>query len=324
MTENVSEFITRLSKVTLSCDKDLMDLTTYDEYILWNVIKPIIINNINKRTNKKQLSRKIKFILYKCALPFIIIFNICIYLFIKLLYYIKGYLKNNSNSKIIAFYLQNVEWRAKTDVYLQNNGNTDVFFDDVFFELKHREFHTIGFSNISIHFGKSILILLDRMKKSPIHYYPIDLFYNTKALYHHIMSYKYYINSWKLLKMDKKFKEFCNTYDDKIYDYILDELYKYFTVVFPYLIKEACQFSNFIDQLTPSAVIMQNEYGWLEKTYLVAAKKKGVPVIAIQHGVIHEDHAGYLIDINHLKNNTMKDVYLPNQTAVLENITINY
>lgn len=48
-----------------------------------------------------------------------------------------------------------------------------------------------------------------------------------------------------------------------------------------------------IDALRPAALLLINEYSNPE--WLIAASGAGVPVVAVQHGIIHRHHAGYII-----------------------------
>jgi len=59
-----------------------------------------------------------------------------------------------------------------------------------------------------------------------------------------------------------------------------------------------------------SAIVMINEYGWMERSHLVAAKKEGIPVIAIQHGIIHPSHSGYIYDVSEI-DGTINSPYCP-------------
>ncbi len=44
----------------------------------------------------------------------------------------------------------------------------------------------------------------------------------------------------------------------------------------------------------PLLILLQNEYGWRERSLLVAAKENGIPTLAIQHGIIIPTHKGYM------------------------------
>ncbi len=51
-----------------------------------------------------------------------------------------------------------------------------------------------------------------------------------------------------------------------------------------------------LERVQPKAVVVIAEYGPLERGLVVAAKLKGIPVMAIQHGVIHPSHPGYMYE----------------------------
>jgi hypothetical protein len=58
-------------------------------------------------------------------------------------------------------------------------------------------------------------------------------------------------------------------------------------------LRQAARIGRLLAALKPSAVLTINEYSRPE--WLVAGEREGIPVIAIQHGIIHPLHAGYIV-----------------------------
>ena len=67
----------------------------------------------------------------------------------------------------------------------------------------------------------------------------------------------------------------------------------------------------------PKILILYNEKGALRYPAIVAAKKMGIPVVAIQHGIIYQGHPSYYHDPNNIsKNGDFIDYLLPDITCV--------
>lgn len=58
-------------------------------------------------------------------------------------------------------------------------------------------------------------------------------------------------------------------------------------------LRSARRIGRLLEALRPSAVLTVNEYSYPDWT--VAARRAGVPLVAVQHGIIHRHHAGYVL-----------------------------
>ena len=110
---------------------------------------------------------------------------------------------------------------------------------------------------------------------------------------------------------------FLNLIKQKIKSYFI---YEYSENAFPEFVKMIEMSMNVIDSIQPDIILLEEEYGIFERSLLIAAKLKEIPTIAIQHGVIHAYHKGYLFDDNEIS----KDGSIQYPYAHIADITAVY
>jgi RimJ/RimL family protein N-acetyltransferase len=74
---------------------------------------------------------------------------------------------------------------------------------------------------------------------------------------------------------------------------IVDELRAFAATGLAGGLRQEARIERLLARLQPEALLMINEYSRPE--WIVAARRRGIPVAAIQHGVIHPLHAGYIL-----------------------------
>ncbi len=93
----------------------------------------------------------------------------------------------------------------------------------------------------------------------------------------------------------------------------------YFNTVFERVVGQMHVGRRFLEALRPDLVVLINEYGRLERALVASARLLDIPVLAIQHGVIHPTHPGYLhspLEISGTGSVRSPSCPLPNRTAV--------
>jgi hypothetical protein len=72
---------------------------------------------------------------------------------------------------------------------------------------------------------------------------------------------------------------------------LLAGLERFARIVLPARLREVARERRLLEALRPAAVLTVDEYGRTE--WLSAARQAGIPVVAVQHGIIHPWHPGY-------------------------------
>ncbi len=107
--------------------------------------------------------------------------------------------------------------------------------------------------------------------------------------------------------------------DRDVHGAIEDRLNYYFHTVFGRVVGLLRMAHHFLRALRPDLVVLINEEGRFERGIVVAARLLDIPVLAIQHGVIHPSHPGYIHssrDISDAGSVRAPFCPIPNQTAV--------
>jgi len=77
-----------------------------------------------------------------------------------------------------------------------------------------------------------------------------------------------------------------------------------------------------IETEKPDLIMISGEYFGLGRAAVIAGKLKGVPTLALQHGIIHPHHQGYVHPKNEISNKiSLKHCIIPDKTAVYGNYT---
>lgn len=106
---------------------------------------------------------------------------------------------------------------------------------------------------------------------------------------------------------------------DRGQEAVQDRLKYYFHTVFGRMVGHLRMARHFLQALRPDLVLLMNEYGRLERAIVVASRLLDIPVLAIQHGVIHTSHPGYIYssrDISDALSVRAPYCPIPDQTAV--------
>ncbi len=172
-----------------------------------------------------------------------------------------------------------------------------------------KNYKLIGTHFIDINFIKSIKAFIEKIKDWDIVYNPINIYWVKHIYNSNKIVFKEFKNRWNYIKKDPVLKEL---FDENNYNQIILELEFYFLVVLPHVVKYKDLAVRMIKKEEPSLILLVNEYSWRERSLVIAAKLLNIPVMAIQHGVIHEFHRGYMYG----KKEISLGCPLPDLTAV--------
>ena len=284
--------IRKIFSTKLNCGKNLLELTTYDNISMWWMVHSLFIGEVFTKGDS-SLRKRLMVCTYKSFGPFIQIINDFILASIvkSMIFIFDGPKKSKIGQ--IAFLTQNLGWRSSRDVKTGIDKKIDVNFNTVIDTLTRRGYGVNSFYPVSISPIEGMKILCDKLKKWEVSHKPTDAYLHSNVVKEYVSATKYFKNVWKILCEDKTFNDICAQFGKDIQGKIITNMEFYFIFLFPFLVRESKLFENMIKNEKPSAIVMINEYSWLERAYLAKARAEGVPVIALQHGIIHPTHPGY-------------------------------
>ena len=288
----------KVPKIKIKDGKSLIELTTYNGIAMWWFVDIDVDGYITQLVkyicSKKALLKKRSLIdLFKKSSFLYFMYEFFSSFLCRLnvkLYGSKTTLKKNK----ILITAQNQQWRTIRDFSTKELKKGDAFFDSVISQLRENDeneivtIYPLGYSISNL----KVIIDKRRNQKDIIHK-PFDIYWSLDIWKKGRKIKKYFSSLWKDLKNDEKFKNLLK-YEDIKFDLLESRLSYYFTTIFGRLVEYIEMAKRMIDEEKPDLILLLNEYGGFERALVIAGKLKGVPVLAVQHGVIHPTHEGYM------------------------------
>jgi len=196
----------------------------------------------------------------------------------------------------------------------------DIIFSEIISKLKilENKFVIIDYENKPENLLKSYKINKLRKKFLKVDVIPWEKFMTFNIILKARKQHKEFNKIFELIKNSDEYK---NSF---IYEGIL--LYKILDKDIERLLKTFKSFSGIamiessekmIEVMNPSIILMHDEYGSLQLSIINAAKKKHIPTISIQHGIIYEGLLPYTHKKNHIYNKIIeKTIPMPDKLCV--------
>ncbi len=314
---NYNDYMHRFTETKLSCGKNLIELTTYNDVTLWWFVNfrfyYFISRVLNEDLNYKLTRNRFLWMVYKTIEPYLALSRTILIRLIMNLYGKKKKNNQNEEDKVpkILFTAQDVEWKVIRDYETNSVKKSDAFFDSIIKKLgvtgKCRFVGTYPLG-ISI---RSLRVFIDKLKNWYIPHRPFNLYWSLDVWERQKEASKYFKGLWKDLANDEIFRKLC-AYDGKnLCTQMEMELKFYFYMLFPRAVKHIEMAKQMIDKEKPDLILIQNEYGDFERALVIAGKLEGTPTLAVQHGIITATHYGYIFN----KEDKGK-IILPDTTCV--------
>ena len=298
-----------LIKTKLSCGKSLVELTTYENVVMWWIVDPGFYLSVDRvaRKDAKPIRLHLRWVVHE---PVEFLLDISRTLLIRVLAGIfPKRRENKQNLPKVLFTAQDLQWRVIRDYEINSMKKSDAFFDSIL-KLAENRYNLKGIFPLNPSL-LSLRTFFDKLRTWHISHTPFDMYWSLPVWEKKTESSKHFRKVWRLLAHDEKFKELCE-YDGKnIYELIEKELKYYFYFLFPLVVKYIEMTKRMIEREDPNLILMLNEYGNFQRAILIAGREKGVPVVAIQHGIITPTHRGYMFG-----EEEKGKVILPDMTCV--------
>jgi hypothetical protein len=296
--------------------KNLLELTSYDGVSYWWSIDRLFFEYINRLTNyrySESIRKRIIIFIYRLAGVYInAVLDIILLGILKTIRWFTGKKEKINNaindSNKIIFTSSDFNWRYEKGDHIEEHKKKDVFFDSIIKELKIN-YKLMGTHFIDIKFFQSIKVFIEKIKNWDIVYNPINIYWDKHIYSSNKIVIKEFKDRWNYIKKDPVLEEL---FDNKNRNHIMLELEFYFLVVLPHVVKYKDLAVQMIKKEGPNLILLVNEYSWRERSLVIAAQLLNIPVMAVQHGVIHEFHRGYM----YRKKEITLGCPLPDITAV--------
>ena len=140
----------------------------------------------------------------------------------------------------------------------------------------------------------SLLLNKKRIQNFGVPVTPWEKFLTFRMIIKSKKSHNELKNIWKSIKTSKEFKDSLKVDEVSIYELVkddFDELFNSFKMLAAIAMIESTK--KITEVLTPSEIIMHDEYGAFQLSFLNAAKKNNIPTLSVQHGAIYENMFAY-------------------------------
>lgn len=308
--DTVMAYVNRLKGTKLACGKTLLELTAYKETAFWWFADVAFYYSLFNREyadsgREAGIGRKIKTSGLFMAL-------------VRQVYYIGDYLLaliaylillrfNRMNQvrslepedKVILITGEDIEWRT----FYAGDRVEPILSDQFFHAIIHKlnesgKYRIVSTYPLKCPYIPSIRVTISKCKHWDVLHIPFNLFFRRRIGRERNEAKQHFRKVWALLKDDRTLAGLLELPEDPDGG-IRRKLRNYFAYDRPeYVFAEFTKFISMaeamLESIRPVVIVIEDEYSVFERALIVAAKKKDIPCVAIQHGVIHELHKGYI------------------------------
>ena len=202
--------------------------------------------------------------------------------------------RREPEQRVVMFTAQNIEWRELADPVHDKTRKTDIFFDPILREMRKtgnyeiRSTYPIGNPITGLR-----VAIEKRIHQPDIIHTPFEAFWSMSAIVVERQLRRRFAKLWIDLERDDVFEKLLNYRGLNLSKALRTDIEDLFKHGIPRTAVNLLMAERMIDKENPCLIILQNEYSQWERTVIAAARSKGVPTLAIQHGIISSAHPGY-------------------------------
>jgi hypothetical protein len=303
-------YANRLKDTKLACGKTLLELTTYRDVALWwfadVAFHFYLFNREYERSDEEagfyhtiKTSRLFKALFRR--IYYLSDYLLALFAYLTLLWFnrIRQVKLLGQEGKTILITGADIEWRT-----FYAGGRVKPILSDQFFHAIIQKFNEKGnYRIVSTYplkcpYIPSIRVVISKCKHQDVLHIPFNLFFRFRVGRVRDKAKHHFRKVWDMLKDDGILAELLDLPGDPDRK-IREKIKNYFAYDRPeYVFAEFAKFISMaevmLERVRPVVVVIEDEYSVFERALVVAAKRKHIPCVAIQHGVIHELHKGYI------------------------------
>jgi len=211
-------------------------------------------------------------------------------------------------------------WRREMDYISQKHVEKDVFFHNIVKELSDlgNYVKVIDFENKPQRLVNAFVTNKKRQRSFGVSVEPWEKYISFDIIKKSREANSRFMKIWQELKNSEDFKKSLAYNGISLYELLvedLDYLFKSFKTYAAVTFIEVAR--KILEIEKPSAIVMHDEYGALQLSLIRAAKKNGVPTIALQHGLSSDGQVQYIHKPEHVANqNSDLSFPLPDKMCV--------
>jgi hypothetical protein len=210
--------------------------------------------------------------------------------------------KNDARGRILVI-TEVSNWRKDFDYELKRYETRDIFFHNIIRKLLGLNYDVtvVDFENRPDKLLKTYTINKSRQESFGVPVKPWEKYINFKIIMRSRQASRRFNELWKQLQASDDFRKSLEYNGVSLYELIrhdiadlLGSLKAYTAVTLIEAAKRA------IEEERPNIVLMHDEYGALQLSFIHAARAKGIPTVSLQHGLISEEQISYVHEPEHI------------------------
>lgn len=308
---SVMAYVNRLKDTRLACGKTLLELSTYKDVALWwfaDVAFYYFLFNReyvnsgrraglwhNVKTGK--LFRAVVRRVYSMSDYLLALIAYLILLWFNRIQQVKSLGQEDTTILITG---GDIEWRTFYTGDQFEPILSDQFFHAIIQKLNERgKYRIVSTYPLKCPYIPSIRTVISKCAHWDVLHIPFNLFFRFRIGRERNEAKHHFREVWDdLLENDPILADLLEHPEDpdgeirrKFKNYFAYDRPEY---VFAEFVKLISMAEVMLDNIRPAVVVIENEYSVFERALVAAAKKRDIPCVAVQHGVIHELHKGYI------------------------------
>ena len=276
--------IDRLVSLEIISNKTIIDILAYDDISLWWNIQnkflghlvSLIENSFNQ--NRKAVTAEMRYTLLRPVLR-----DLKVFLSKAAVKLSKSKHRIQEGSHKVLFFTDDSNWKKLRGHDSLGRSKADVFYDPIVRNLESGV-NTVAVYPTSISLN-GLNVLYNRLYNWHIPFKPFHFYMGTKARKSELRARKHFIQIWRQISGEKCLEKFKWVEQQGISYASFVNLLEYFVCIyFPYCVRCIESAKNMIDYENPDVIVLAKESSTFEQSIIIAAKTKGIPTLAIQHG----------------------------------------
>ncbi len=281
--------IDRLVSLEIIGNKTIIDLLAYDNISLWWNIQNKFFGRLVSLTensfnqNHKAATAEMRYDLLRPVLR-----DLKVFLSKAAVKLSKSKNRIQEGSHKVLFFTDDSNWRELRGHDSHGRGKTDVFYEPIVRNLESGV-NTVAVYPMSFSLN-GLGILYNRLYNWHIPFKPFHFYMYKKARKSELRTKKHASQIWKQISREKCLKKFKWIEQQGISYASFVNILEYFVCIyFPYCVRCIEVAKNMIDYENPDVIVLAKESSAFEQSIIIAAKTKGIPTLAIQHGSLTKD-----------------------------------
>jgi hypothetical protein len=295
--DELFQWVSALKDKEVFSNTTMIDTTKYGDFAFWWFLRYRLFIDLSMIFNskKKHYRRSLgRFIISKLSGLYLL--SVILFALFSKLFFPKTMWRKKVEKKIFVTF-NTGDWRGFRDIQTGKYLRGHSLFGPILRSLSEKQdsyeyFSSYPFGYSFFSFAK--LAFDARISQQLGRFSPLESYFTWKSLVHVFRARNMFMRRFDKITRSEEGKRVFNYRGLNLLTLFQTDFEYYFKVYLPLMVQYYELSLQVLEIEKPDLVLMENEYVGFERALIYACHNKRVPSLAQQHGVIHEDHPGYL------------------------------